>query len=84
MENEKKSKKGFWAKVKTNACEALLELILGLICLAVGIGILALFGQAHLLARMNPELIVLIGVLAVLAVVGIVIAIIAVVKKKKK
>lgn len=70
-------------KFLTTLAEILAELLLTLLALLIGYGVFCLFGQEDILERLDPDLVVLLGILLVLVGVGIVSAILDKFKKKR-
>lgn len=75
----KKETKQWW---KESLLDSLLEIILGLICLAIGAGIFVLFGKR--IDDIDFEFAVLLGLGVILAFVIVIYLIIRLVKKKKQ
>ena len=77
-------KKEIKAKIREGCGEAALEIVLSLVLLAIGAGVLALFGVSGDVEWLDGDLLMLIGIGAILLVGGAVSVVVRVIKKRKK
>ena len=77
-------KKETKAKIREGCGEAVLEIVLSLVLLAIGAGVLALFGVSGDVEWLDGDLLMLIGIGAILLVGGAVSVVVRVIKKRKK
>lgn len=76
-------KKETKAELREGCGEAALEIVLSLVLLAIGAGVLALFGVSVDAEWLDEDLLMLIGIGAVLLVGGAVFGVFRIIKKKK-
>ena len=77
-------KKETKAKIREGCGEAALEIVLSLVLLAIGAGVLALFGVSGDVEWLDGDLLMLIGIGAILLVGGAVSVVVRVIKKRKE
>ena len=79
-----KPKKSFFRKFGSALLEFLGELVVGVIFLAIGVGIMTLLGNPAALETVDSDLLILLGALAVLAAFGVLFTVIAILRKIKQ